>query len=73
MMLSLTGFRPVRLPSLTSGSRRLTASLAEMRRMIEGRRAIARMDARMLSDIGMSRADAEEEVRRKPWDTAPRR
>ncbi|MBU6449131.1 MAG: DUF1127 domain-containing protein [Rhodospirillales bacterium] len=42
-----------------------------MHQMIEGRRAIARMDARMLADIGLSRADAEEEMRRRPWDNKP--
>jgi|GEM_PF-6740289 uncharacterized protein YjiS (DUF1127 family) len=47
--------------------------VAEMRRAVEGRRAIARMDARMLADIGLSRAEAVEEVSRKPWDTGPRR
>ncbi|HTQ72306.1 MAG TPA: DUF1127 domain-containing protein [Acidocella sp.] len=71
-MQSLTGFRPVSLPSLTRGLRHLWASLAQMHRMTEGRRSIAQMDARMLADIGLSRADAGEEVRRKPWDTAPR-
>ncbi len=47
--------------------------LVEMRRAIQGRRAIAQMDARMLADIGMSRADAQEEMRRKPWDTSDKR
>ncbi|MDE1907043.1 MAG: DUF1127 domain-containing protein [Rhodospirillales bacterium] len=49
----------------------LMSALAEMRRAIKGRRAIAQMDARMLADIGMSRAEAQEEVQRKPWDTGP--
>jgi len=72
-MLSMIGVRSVRLPSLTRGLKWLMARLVEMRRTIEGRRAIAQMDARMLADIGMSRADAQEEMRRKPWDTMPRR
>ena len=36
------------------------------------RRELARMDDRMLSDIGIGRADAYEEARRAPWDTGPR-
>lgn len=72
-MLSLVLIRPVRLPSLTKGVKRLLGRLAGMRRMIQGRRAIAQMDARMLADIGISRADALEEARRKPWDAGPAR
>jgi len=52
---------------------RMARRVAEMRRAVEGRQAIARMDARMLADIGLSRAEAVEEVSRKPWDTGPRR
>lgn len=70
-MLNMILARPVRLPSLAGAVRRLLAKLMEIYRTIEGRRAIAQMDARMLSDIGLSKADAEEEVRRKPWDTGP--
>jgi uncharacterized protein YjiS (DUF1127 family) len=39
---------------------------------IQERRALAMMDTRMLADIGLSRAEAETEINRKPWDTAPR-
>ncbi|MDE2240812.1 MAG: DUF1127 domain-containing protein [Rhodospirillales bacterium] len=57
------------MPSLAGAARRFAARLVEIYRAIEGRRAIAQMDARMLADIGLSRADAAEEIRRKPWDT----
>lgn len=70
-MLNMILARPVRLPSLAGAVRRLPVRLMEICRIIEGRRAIAQMDARMLSDIGLSKADAKEEVRRKPWDTRP--
>jgi uncharacterized protein YjiS (DUF1127 family) len=39
----------------------------------ETRRHLAEMDARMLSDIGISRAEALDEAARAPWDLAPRR
>ncbi len=48
------------------------AWLARMLRTIETRRHLAEMDARMLKDIGLTRLDAHEELRRAPWDTAPR-
>jgi uncharacterized protein YjiS (DUF1127 family) len=50
----------------------VAARIAEMRHAVEGRRAIARMDGRMLSDIGLSRGEALEEVSRRPWDTGPK-
>jgi uncharacterized protein YjiS (DUF1127 family) len=40
---------------------------------IESRRHLAEMDARMLSDIGISRCEALEEAARAPWDLVPRR
>jgi uncharacterized protein YjiS (DUF1127 family) len=40
---------------------------------IETRRHLAEMDARMLADIGISRAEALDEAARTPWDLAPRR
>ena len=43
--------------------------LDQMREAVRGRRAMAAMDARMLADIGVSRAEAEAEVNRWPWDT----
>ncbi len=52
---------------------RMARRAVEMRRAMEGRKAISRMDARMLADIGLSRAEALEEINRKPWDIGPRR
>jgi uncharacterized protein YjiS (DUF1127 family) len=52
--------------------RRVIVDIAEMRQAVAGRRAIARMDARMLADIGLSRAEAQHEVNRLPWDIAAR-
>ncbi|MBR0671981.1 DUF1127 domain-containing protein [Neoroseomonas soli] len=40
---------------------------------VESRRHLAEMDARMLADIGISRAEALQEAGRAPWDHAPRR
>jgi uncharacterized protein YjiS (DUF1127 family) len=42
-----------------------------MRQAMAGRRALARMDDRMLADIGRSQSEAAFEMNRKPWDTAP--
>ncbi|MBR0648296.1 DUF1127 domain-containing protein [Roseomonas terrae] len=39
----------------------------------ESRRHLAEMDRRMLSDIGISRAEALEEAARAPWDLTARR
>jgi uncharacterized protein YjiS (DUF1127 family) len=52
----------------------LSRTLARLRAIthaIEGRRALARMDARMLSDIGISSCQAAHEINRKPWDITP--
>jgi len=38
---------------------------------IETRRDLSEMDARTLQDIGLSRADAMQEVNRAPWDLEP--
>ncbi|MBR0674625.1 DUF1127 domain-containing protein [Roseomonas alkaliterrae] len=40
---------------------------------IRSRRQLAELDDRLLSDIGISRAEALEEASRAPWDLAPRR
>jgi uncharacterized protein YjiS (DUF1127 family) len=40
---------------------------------VESRRHLAEMDQRMLSDIGISRAEAVREATRAPWDLAPPR
>lgn len=60
------------MPSLTRAAANGWAMLRRMHQVMEGRRAIAQMDRRMLSDIGLSRAEAQEEVSRKPWDSAAR-
>ncbi len=78
MLLSLRrlGFFESNVVSRAGASIALMAArLAEIRQAVQGRRAIARMDARMLSDIGLSRAEAMREINRKPWDTKaiPRR
>lgn len=41
--------------------------------VIEGRRLLAQMDDRMLADIGVSRAEAQCEAARAPWDLEPSR
>ena len=56
--------RPVR-PSF---AQRALARLAEMRRTHRTRRLLAEMDDRLLSDIGIGRADALMEASRAPWD-----
>ena len=48
----------------------LICYVAEMRQAVSGRRAIARMDDRMLSDIGLSHGDAQAEISRRPWDVS---
>jgi uncharacterized protein YjiS (DUF1127 family) len=45
--------------------RRYMALMLEARRT---RRLLAELDARQLRDIGVSRADAEAEINRAPWD-----
>jgi uncharacterized protein YjiS (DUF1127 family) len=45
--------------------------LARMVAAIETRRQLAAMDDRMLSDIGISRAEALREAERRPWDLVP--
>jgi uncharacterized protein YjiS (DUF1127 family) len=50
------------------GLKRLIVRLAVIRATLKGRRALARMDARMLSDIGITPTQAEFEINRRPWD-----
>ena len=54
-------------------ARRAWARLEEMRHAVKTRRILATLDDHTLSDIGVSRAEAQEEIRRMPWDTRPRR
>jgi uncharacterized protein YjiS (DUF1127 family) len=42
--------------------------LAAMIHAIETRHQLAEMDDRMLKDIGISRAEAQRETERAPWD-----
>jgi uncharacterized protein YjiS (DUF1127 family) len=70
MLLSLKS--PLRLGDPILPFRLALHRLEEMRVAIAGRRAIARMDARMLSDIGLSPSEAMEEINRKPWDITTR-
>lgn len=71
MLVARRGWSFVALP--LGRLSRLWARLVEMRHAIETRRALAAMDEHTLSDIGVSRADVLEEIRRMPWDTKPRR
>ena len=52
--------------------RRFARFLSGMAQAIATRRQLAEMDDRMLSDIGISRADALAEFSRAPWDCGPR-
>ena len=62
----------VDLARLLGVPRHCLSYLHEVRKTWQGRRALATLDARMLADIGFSRADAETEINRKPWDIGPR-
>jgi uncharacterized protein YjiS (DUF1127 family) len=74
MLLSISGARRARFEFFQfTRLRAALARLVEMRHAVEGRRAIARMDARMLADIGLSHGEAIEEASRRPWDTAQRK
>lgn len=46
--------------------------VSEALRARRTRRELMEMDSRMLSDIGIGRAEAWSEAQRAPWDTAPR-
>lgn len=54
--------------------RGVVLALRALGRLVETartRRHLAEMDARMLADIGISRAEARDEASRRFWDTAP--
>lgn len=59
--------------SVRAWARAFRARLASMRRAAETRRELGTLNARLLSDIGVSRAEAAREAERWPWDTAPSR
>ncbi|MBD0274528.1 MAG: DUF1127 domain-containing protein [Acetobacteraceae bacterium] len=44
-----------------------------MRRAAETRRDLGTLDPRLLADIGVTRAEAEREAGRWPWDLEPNR
>ena len=57
--------QPVARPGVV---RQFLDVLARIHHAIESRRQLAEMDDRMLSDIGISRAEALHEAARAPWD-----
>jgi uncharacterized protein YjiS (DUF1127 family) len=67
MQLSLSPRLP-RSPHLRRAAAQLAGLIAAHLRAIEARRALARMDDRMLSDIGISRTQAEFGANRKSWN-----
>jgi uncharacterized protein YjiS (DUF1127 family) len=71
MLLSIGGRLRLEIDLFTQ-ARLLMAWVAQMRRAAIGRRAIAQMDDRMLSDVGLSRAEASVEINRRPWDITPK-
>jgi uncharacterized protein YjiS (DUF1127 family) len=60
--------RPL-VPGLRAGPLAMLARMAETRRQ---RRALARLDARALDDIGVSPAEARAEAARPAWDAPAR-
>jgi uncharacterized protein YjiS (DUF1127 family) len=46
-------------------------TMSRIMEMMATRRQLAAMDQRMLADIGISQAEAQEEANRPFWDTAP--
>jgi len=50
------------------GSRRTKRSLLDYLDLYKQRRALAKLDASQLHDIGLSQADVEAELRRPVWD-----
>jgi len=63
--------RPICRIAATSG----VSWLGRLRRCaqaIRSRRQLAELDDRLLSDIGISRAEALEEASRAPWSLTPR-
>ena len=48
--------------------RGLWRRLFDLAALAQSRRALARLDDRLLRDIGLTREDAEAELARPPWD-----
>ena len=61
------------LPALPAFALPRLPGLAAMYHALVTRRQLARLDDRMLKDIGLSRADALAEAARAPWDVGPPR
>ena len=59
--------------SLWTRARRAWGRLALMRRAAETRRELGGLNPRLLADIGVTRAEAELEAERWPWDLEPNR
>lgn len=57
--------------SVRAWAQGIWARLVRMRRAAETRRELGALDPRLLSDIGVSRAEASREAERWPWDLAP--
>jgi uncharacterized protein YjiS (DUF1127 family) len=69
------GWRPIMLtkahsrrPSWAETPRRLFAWLGRRAMLSRSRKAMARLDDHLLRDIGLTRAEAEAQARRPPWD-----
>lgn len=68
-------FRPAAVPvaahrrgPLLAWARAFMERVALMRRASETRRELGSLNPRLLSDIGVTRAEAEREAERWPWD-----
>lgn len=60
--------RPTRFMRILTGIARLGASMTwEWPERARQRRQLARLDDRMLGDIGLSRSDVDTEFRKAPW------
>ncbi|HYZ34439.1 MAG TPA: DUF1127 domain-containing protein [Crenalkalicoccus sp.] len=70
--MSLTATLLLALGFLRAAAPRPRRGVREMLAVLASRRLLARLDDRMLKDIGISRADALAEARRVPWDLGPR-
>ena len=60
------------VPAITARRADWFAWLRRTLQAAESRRHLAEMDQRMLTDIGISRAEALQEAGRAPWDHTPR-
>jgi uncharacterized protein YjiS (DUF1127 family) len=60
-------------PRVLARARAFWARLMLMRRAAETRRELGTLNSRLLSDIGVSRAEASREAERWPWDLGPDR